>query len=336
MINYFENLISLPNLFSTLAKGLKQQKLFMQHTIAKDLEEIKKNLDNSLTEKDFKKITDYYGSAVPAILGEGFCILRGYGMTKRERFAMTYLGALTGVFDDFFDEKNAAIDHVKNLIDNPIEASASNSHELLFVRFINKALENTNEIDVLKHYVSEVIDAQILSKRQNETEIERKEIKEITLLKGGVSFLYYRCALGKCDSKTEEKLLYKLGGMSQLENDIFDVYKDYCSGTRTLATIETKINNLRIDYTVLKDEIFELVRQTNFPAQNKKRFLRFISLVIGRGSVCLDFLESNEKRTNNIFSLSDYERKDLICDMENTQNRIKLLHHYAKSNCELT
>jgi len=59
-----------------------------------------------------KKIHTYYGLSVPAFLGEYFCLLRGKMMSDSERYPLTYLGALTGFFDDFFDEKNTPNDHI--------------------------------------------------------------------------------------------------------------------------------------------------------------------------------------------------------------------------------
>lgn len=304
----------------------------MQNTILKDIEEIKKNQDSSLSEEDFKKITQYYGFAVPAILGEGFCLLRGKGMTPHERYAMTYLGALTGLFDDFFDVKKTSVTHIRELVDHPDENLAENSHELLFVRFFKKALGNISDFIRFTKSINNVFDAQILSGKQTGPAIERDEIQQITLLKGGFSLLFYRSALDEPAGLTEEKMLFSLGGISQLENDLFDVYKDYCNGIKTLATTENKISNLRKYYKVLMEETFALVHLTNFPLKQKKMFLRFIALIIGRGFVCLDLLEKREKATNHVFSLPEYKRHELICDMDKPGNRIKLLNYYVKCN----
>jgi hypothetical protein len=135
-------------------------------------------------------------------------------------------------------------------------------------------------------------------------------------------------------SADEEKMIYNLGGLFQLENDIFDIYKDYVNNIRTLATIETKIDNLRKFYKLLMEETYYLVQLTNFHIKRKKKFLRFISLIILRGFVCLDNLEKKENSTNSIFSLRNYNRNDLICDMEKINSIIKLLIYYVNLNIE--
>jgi len=60
--------------------------------------------------------------------------------------------------------------------------------------------------------------------------------------------------------------------------------------------------------------------------------LRIVSLVICRGFVCLDKLEKNEKLTDNLFSIENYKRKDLICDMSKPINFLKAINYYAKYN----
>ena len=127
-------------------------------------------------------------------------------------------------------------------------------------------------------------------------------------------------------------MLYNFGSISQLENDMFDVYKDMKNNVQTLATTAHHIYTLRTYYTKLTEETFALARQTNYPKANQQKFLRFAALIIARGYVCLDVLEQAARKSNGIFSPTTYQRSDLICDMEKTTNRLKLLHYYAKTS----
>ncbi len=330
MENYISNILTLPGLIRSMSDGFRIQKRFLQDTIFTDIEEIKRVLDDSLSVRDFNKITEYYGFAVPAILGEGFCLLRGKEMSTAERNAMTYTGALTGLFDDFFDEKRTSVAHIRALVDRPDEQLAGNAHELLFVRFFRKALVNISDLSRFRRNIDHVFNAQILSAKQAGEVIDKDEIQQITLQKGGFSLLFYRSALEEPAGSAEENMLFSLGGLSQLENDLFDVWKDYRNGIKTLVTTEKRINNLREFYTLLVEETFALVEQTSFAKENRKRFLRFIALIISRGFVCLDFLEKSERTTNHIFSLPEYKREALICDMEKPWNKLKLINYYAK------
>jgi hypothetical protein len=329
MIISLERVITLPMLIRRFLVNSKKQKEFIKKTIAIDIQEIKKDNDKTLTDKDFKKITSYYGLAVPAILGEGFCLLRGKKMTYAERYKLTYMGALTGLFDDFFDEKNTDEHHIKELIDNPGELIANNSHEKLFIRLYEKVLDRNNTL-LVKEYLNKVFDAQVLSKKQKDSKIKEEDIKSITVEKGGTSILFYRCVFPEQIKESELKMLYHLGGLGQLENDIFDVYKDYMQQIRTLATIETQISKLRFTYISLMHDVFNMLNQTDFPPKNKKKFLHFISLIFFRGLVCLDLLQKQETISNGVFSVFAYPRKNLVCDMSKLSNQLRLFSYYFK------
>lgn len=327
-----ENLIYLPQLFIRLVLSMKKQKQFLKETVSLDIENSKMDNDGTLTDKDYKKMTGYYGFAVPALLGEGFCLLRGKKMSKKERFGITYLGASTGLFDDFFDDHNISTEHILEMINSPHEEIAQNSNQKLFVKFWKVALENTENTAQLKNAAFKVYNAQVLSQKQQLKDTSAAEIEQITIAKGGLSILFYRAVFEGKINEDEQKMLNCLGGIGQLENDIFDIYKDRESGVRTLATISTKINHLRQSYTSLMEDTFSLVHQTHFAPKNKRRFLGFISIIICRGFVCLDFLEKNELQTNNVFTLSKYVQKDLICDMGSYSNTLKLFDYYSKTS----
>ncbi len=301
----------------------------MDTSVALDLQEVKR--DDSLTDKDVKKIMSYYGLAVTAFLGEGFCLLRGKQMTATERHQLTYLGALTGLFDDFFDEKNMTKAQILELINTPESALPANAHETLFLRFYNKALAGNNPA-LIKEYFKKVFDAQVLSERQKDRSIHKEEIKEVTFQKGGISILFYRSVFEEVITADEYKLLYSLGALGQLENDIFDVYKDHQESIKTLATTTTSIQSLKETYVSLFCEVFTLLEQTGFSTSNKKQFAAFVSLIGARGLVCLDVLQQAEKTTGGIFKLDTYTRNQLICDMDTRSSQWKLIKYYSKKN----
>lgn len=63
--------------------------------------------------------------------------------------------------------------------------------------------------------------------------------------------------------------------------------------------------------------------------------MRFISLTIIRGLVCLDCLEKNERLTNNTFIVKDYERNQLVCDMEMLKNFFQMIRYYSRFDLSL-
>lgn len=325
------NIVSFPKVLFKILYSIINQRAFIRSNLNPVLENyITSNISNA----DITKIKKYYGLAVPAILGEGFCILRGKPLTQRERLTMTYLGSLTGLYDDFFDELHTQENHILELTKNPHESLVENDHESLFIKFYNLALKYSPSSELLKEKFIPVYEAQIQSKLQRNSNLSISQLSEVTLLKGGVSLLFYRSALNEVPDKTEEALLYKLGGLMQLENDIFDIYKDYQDNISTLATTIKKVEDLRETYTQLHEKVIQLIREMRFPIKNKIFFTQYLNLIICRGYVCLDMLEQNEELTNNVFSIKDYSRKHLICDMEKPKNIIKSFNYYVASISE--
>ncbi len=326
--NYIENIIKYPILFFSILRFSYRQKKFIKKTLLKDIEEAKIGKDQSLNEKDFNKIKSYYGIGVP-ILGEMLCFLRGVKMTCPEKESLTYLGGLTGLFDDFFDEKDTPEKHIMELITHPTIELCKNSNEQLFVKFCLKLLSNTNS-NLIKEYALKVYSAQILSKKQTDPNISREEIIDITKKKAGLSILCYRAALSNNISDLEKDMLYLVGYLLQLANDIFDIYEDYQEGVFTLATIEKSITNLRSEYISILNETYKLIEKTNFRKQNKRNFSRYIAIIACRGLVCLDQLVKLEE--NGLFEVSKYNRKDLICDMEKFRNIISWANYCLNWN----
>jgi hypothetical protein len=311
--------------------NINRQKKFIHENINHQLSEAKRATDGSLNENDFKKITGYYGLAVPAILGEAFCTLRGIEMTNKERLAGTSQGAMTGLFDDFFDEERLSEKEIEDMIKNPGRFKANTVNENLFLHFYKTALNNTLQPVLMQDHLFKVYTAQLLSKEQVLPGLNMERLKEITIRKGAESVLFYRSVFDNPISNAEEKMLFTLGGLMQLCNDIFDVYKDHKQGIKTLVTSARKINDLRSYFTSILESGIEEAKQVDSPLKNIRKFLGIISLgIFSRCFVCLDQLEKVEMKYGGEFDPDLYERKDLICDMDTAANKWRSLKYHVR------
>ena len=328
MLTYLSGFIRSFIYYLIVARQLKRQRKFMALELKPLLDNAQSHNDGSMDTDDFKKI-NLYGLAIPAVLGEAFCSLRGKPMTEKERMSVTCLGGITGLFDDLFDRKNLSPDYIYQLLQHPSEKNSANINEKLLVKLYTLGLKNSDKPELIKTYAAKVYEAQLMSLRQNAPGLTRDEITQITFEKGGVSMPLYRCGFGGEIPETEYNLIYNLGAIGQLENDIFDVYKDHKSGVQTLATTETDISQLRQIYETQLKKIFDLLEQVAFPPENKKKFRHFVVLVVGSGLVCIDQLMRTSKHTQGEFKPGSYNRKDLICDMQHPFNILKLLHYAA-------
>ncbi len=94
------NLVHLIPVLLRMYRLLKHQQSFLNHEFKSLFDEVKNHNDGTVKADDFFKMTRYYGYAVPAVLGEGICTLRGAKMSIEERRISTCQGIITGIYDD--------------------------------------------------------------------------------------------------------------------------------------------------------------------------------------------------------------------------------------------
>lgn len=307
-----------------ILRNLSEQQKFLSAQVAPILQEAQNKNDGSLNEDDFKKINRYYGLAVPAILGEAFCTLQGRKMTSRERWAATAQGAMTGLFDDFFDKDFLTDEAVKQLMNNPDADISKRSNEQLFNRFYSIALQHCADPLLLRKSLEKVFDAQVKSKAQSNGKLSTESLQSITFEKGGLSLLFYRSAFAPLLTSTEETLFYELGAAMQLCNDIFDVYKDREAGIQTMITDTRHISPVR---EILYQKIMHcraVQFSKAFHPLHFQRFFDYLSVsIFNRAMICLDQLEANQQSTGNQFNVHAYSRAQLICDMDTMKNKLR-------------
>ncbi len=333
MTKTIRNIIVLPSTFIKLLRDLQKQKKFMKHNIASLLNQAKTTNDGTLSDKDFIKINKYYGLAVPAILGEAFCVLRGSQMIDLERWVSTSQGIITGLFDDFFDDLRLPEAQIITMVENTEAITPHTSNEKLFLDFYLTALKKATHPDLIKKQLLKVHKAQVASVEQEDPNINKERIWEITKLKGGDSVLFYRTAFDNLPANGEEEALFQLGSLMQLENDIFDIYKDNQSNIFTIPTTISKIHNLRTLYGEQINHFVKLCYLMDYPKKQVEQFLDCVMPVLNRGFVCLDTYQKLENTNNGVFDVASFTRKQLICDMEKPGNflrtiKYQVINHY--------
>ena len=328
------NILSLPVTYLKLTDNLKKQKKFLNQNLASSLKEHLRNSDSTLVEKDINKINKYYGLAVPAILGEAFCVLRGEKMKTNERWTLTSQGVVTGLFDDFFDNNLLSHTYIEKLVTAPEKQEVTKSNEKLFQEYYLKSLELCKYPDENKNQAYRVMKDQIDSIEQEDRGITYNRLLEITNNKGGNSVLYYRFGLDNLPDEREIDVLFQLGSTMQLENDLFDVYKDLQSGIVTIPNSTEKVSDIRKLYTDQFQKFISLSHHMHYPKKNIVSFLDIIMPIINRGMVCLDQFDKLARKNGGVFDPFNNSRKELICDMETPGNFFKTIGYcYSVRYC---
>ena len=325
------DLVSLPGIYFSLLKNVIKQKKFIRRNILRELEAFQDH-NNGITEADLQKITSYYALGVPAILGESLAVLRGKPLKERERYCLTYLGGISGLLDDLFDDPLNKVDHLEEFILHPENLVPLNKHEQLLLHMYIKGLSYSTHPGKLKAQALEVFKAQQQSLRQKKDTLSYEILAELTLTKGGASFNFYRLCLEDLPTREEEDLIFHLGGLMQLGNDIFDVWEDFMEGTQTMATGCTTIAELRETFKNELNVFYNLAFETPYPRKQKARFLKITTLALARVFVCLDQFEALERSSGDRFRIENYSRKQLICDMQKPANQFKAIKYYLKNS----
>ncbi len=325
---HLNRLIHLIPIYLQLYNDVKRQKAFIKEYLVSEIDAARKTNDGSLDEEDFKKITSYYGFGVPAIVGEMFCTLRGKKMSEKERICNTYQGALTGLFDDFFDKTGIRNKQILSMAEDPCSFKCKSSLEELFTSFLCKVYKNIPDMDSFKSIAYKVLEDQNISLKQKDSLFKNEDLFALTIAKGGHSLLFYRSAFGNPFVEGEKKAIYELGGLMQFGNDIFDVYEDSREDIDTLITINQDIVIIK---EVFEKQYYKALKnawEMDYPENNKKQFIRKFIMGMSRCFVCLDQLYKLQKKNNMNFEPLKYCREELICDMEKPSKILSFLKYY--------
>lgn len=327
---FVSNILHIPGLLIKVLKDVWKQKSFIKKHVQPVLDTFKETNDGSIQTTDFTKIVKYYGFGTTAVLAENVATLRGKKLSFIERWASTCQGAITGLFDDFFDEKELPQTTLLQFIEQPESVTPSDKQEEMFLHFYLECLKGAHDKSLILDYFKKVNQNQVSSLRQTKTETGLDEIMQITCDKGGNSVLFYRSLLSPEMSQHEVEATYHMGALMQMANDIFDVYKDARAGIRTLITIGLSISEVRKLFSRQMDKAFGLYAHMPFPTKTKQKVLRKLSFGISRVFVALDQYEKLEEKTGGNFVPTKYGRKELICDMEKISNLWHSLVYYAR------
>ncbi len=327
------NLLSLIPTYSRLIVYARRQKKFLRSHIEPLLEEYKVENDGSLAEKDFEKITRYYGLGVPAFVGEVFCMLRAQPMSESERWASTAQGVITGLYDDFFDDDGKFDEEwINAMLGDPEVVAARSTHEKLFLQFAIKVYESAKFPEWVKESIPYIHDAQVESMKLEDLALKPDAIWEITKKKGGYSALFWRSAFDHEIRNGESDALYQLGVLGQFANDVFDVYKDHKSKFTSLMTTTSDISTVRRKYENELQLLIDYCRQMDYPKKQIDSFLAFILSGLFRALVAFDQYESLQRSNKGVFDPNHFTRKQLIVDMESPKNLLKLAAYSIKTS----
>ncbi len=261
-------------------------------------------------------------------LGQMFSTLRGTPMSTTERSGFLNLSIFAPLFDDLFDQPESAEDRLLLLIEDHRRFIPDTFSERLLSQALEQIYAGISDKKSFQFHFQNVYQAQKESQLQAlETSLSQPEIRRITLEKGGHSALLYRTLLNNDPKPKEEDAFFKLGGLIQLMDDIFDTHADLQAGVQTLATSAADVGVLASEFESLMEQVWSAFWALGYSKENTGRFLSQVLVLSSRGQVCLEQFLTLQRSRENRFQPEMLSANELLCDMETPRNFLKSMSY---------
>lgn len=313
-----------------VVKELRKQQKFNQDFLIDYLSELENKYQGNFSEEQLFKINQYYGLLIGPILCGSYKMLYDQAFSMEERKRATLFGILTPLGDDLFDVHHLSIEKISTLTFEPDQYQAK-----LFAENVVKEIQSALLLEVphKEAYIKaskDVLDLQVATTAQTSPEIEKNHLLEITYRKGAVSVIIYHQILSTAVNEQMMKVLEEVGGLYQLGNDLFDVYKDTRDGIYTIPNTCTDFKELKTVFVSKVKYMNRLINALPYSNNRKEKFKIIMNSINARSMVAIDEWIAFQKKYGANVNLKSFERKALIIDMERPSLFIKWLYYMWK------
>ena len=323
ILNYF-------SAFFQVVKEIRTQQRFNKDFLVPYLKELEESHKGKFSEEQRFKIEKYYGLLIGPILCATYKMLYGEEFTKEERKRATLFGILTPLGDDLFDVYNLPIEKITQLTFEP-----ENYQAALFAEKVVKEIQASllKVVPHKKEYLAaskDVLDLQVATAAQTKKNIETTLLEEITFRKGAVSVIIYHQILNESANEQMLKVLNEVGGLYQLGNDLFDVYKDTRDGIQTIPNSCKDFNELKKKFMEKVSYMNQLIYSLPYEKEKLEKFSIILHSINARSMVAIEEWTAFQDKYGKDVDLKRFERKALIIDMEKPRLFVRWLYHTWK------
>ena len=288
------------------------------------LKNIELRFNGKFEPSTFKKIKKFQGIQ-QYIINDSFAKLENRYTNNNERENNKLYFILASLYDDLMDENIVSQAILNEMFLNPENAIPKSFSEVVLIDTHLKLLNLVQNKEAYQKVLNNIHQAQIDSLEQLKNDISLERILSITERKGGYSLLMCRHYIQMSANEVIDNCWYQLGGMIQMTNDLFDIYKDTMAGIYTFANTQNEFEKIRDQYISQVHKYNQSIDKLEYDDSKKLKFQIKLSLIPALGYVALENLKQLQGKTGILKPFKDYARKDLIVDMEKVKNIIKLI-----------
>jgi len=311
-------------------KEIQIQKQFNKDFLIPYLNELETKYNGKFQQEQRQKILNYYGLFITSFLCSSYKRLYGQTLSDEERKRATLFGILTPVGDDLFDIDKLKIEDIRKITFDPENYNATTFSSKVAKEIQTYLLQHVPHKEEYLQASKNVLDIQVETVKQTNPDISKEEIERITYTKGAVSVIIYHQSLDETASAQMFNVLFYVGSLFQLGNDIFDLYKDVRDNIYTLI-------NTCDDHIAFKEKFLQRVKEQNgrimalpYTEKNKKEFCIVMNTINARSVVALDQFIRLQKKRHSKINWWKLQRKDMIVDMEKPFNFLKWFYYIIK------
>jgi hypothetical protein len=300
--------VCLPFLFIYYAYHRLKQHKGPLHQIYSQIKEKIPGLE-SLSIAQTKRI--YHYIFANSLTTQWFATLLNYRASATEKMTGYFLAVSTPLADYLVDEEKIRAQEIIKMI------SGKSNHlwQALSQTLFEKSKINHPNPDLCEELIFKTLQAQEESLGQQQDPLSLERLKAITWAKGGYALLLYRSALNHPISKLEWSAIFQLGGLMQLHNDIFDLYRDIQEGINTIPSQMHSVDALSKLFSQEIATTYHMFQLLPISTYRKRKFFLLLNLAVNTGHICIaQYLQLEIKYQH--FTPKEFTRKELVCDMD--------------------
>jgi len=309
--------------------GLKQSEKWATEY----LHMVELKFDGKFDQKTLEKVVKRY-SIQQHFINDSFSSLYGRNNNANEKERNLLYFIMVSVYDDFFDDKTLTLEQIDSIFYHPEAFAPQTFFEKVFIYTHTRLL---NDVADKAQYFKDFEGLHIAQKdslEQFNPLVSEEALLSITTRKGGYCLLMCRHYLDTPYLPEADATWYALGGVIQLTNDLYDIYKDMQEGIITLAIRAKQHEAIYALYHKHAEALNESIRKLPVTNSHKSDLSIILNVIAAFGYVALDNLARLQGNNASLPAFESLARKELIIDMEKNSNRCKLLM-FTYQNAEL-